>query len=156
VSSAGLGRVDTVEQVGADLLSRRGLADPALRPVVVAGVSGSGWGEAVIRRAVELACEEDADLLVVHASIADGAARSSRELLDHFRDLTTQMGGRYTEIEGESPSRALAELVRASGASRVVVARHRSRWSELLRGSVASHLRRLLPDTPVEEVHDRI
>ena len=147
---------DAVEQVGADLLVQRGLVDAAPRPVVVAGVSGSGWGEAVIRRAVELACEDDADLLVVHARIADGAARSSRELLDHFRDLTAQMGGSYTEVDGDSPSRALAELVRARGASRVVVARHRSRLGELMRGSVASQLRRLLPGTPVDEVHDRI
>ena len=65
----------TVEQVGADLLVRRGLAETAPRRVVMAGVSGSGWGEAVIRRATELACDDDADLLVVHARIADGAAR---------------------------------------------------------------------------------
>jgi hypothetical protein len=37
----------------------------------------------------------------------------------------------------------------------VVVARHRSRFSELVRGSVAAQLRRLLPGTPVEEVRDR-
>jgi hypothetical protein len=35
-----------------------------------------------------------------------------------------------------------------------VVARHRSRLSELTRGSVASQLRRLLPGTRLEEVHE--
>ena len=148
--------VDTLEQVGGDLLVRRGLAETATRPVVMAGVSGSGWGEAVIRRATELACDADADLLVVHARIADGAAESHRDSLDRFRDLTVQLGGSYTEVDGDSPSRALAELVRARGVSKVVVARHRSRLGELLRASVASQLRRLLPDTPVDEVHDRI
>lgn len=146
---------DTVEQVGADLLVRRGLAEAAPRSMVMAGVSGSGWGEAVIRRATELACDDDADLLVVHARIADGETRSRRAVLAQLRDLTAQVGGSYTEVDGDSPSRALAELVRARGASRVVVARHRSRLGELVRGSVSSQLRRLLPGTPIDEVHDR-
>jgi K+-sensing histidine kinase KdpD len=145
----------TVEQAGATLLARRGLTPTAPRPLVVAGVSGSRWGESVIQRAVELACDDDADLLVVHANIADGTTPPSRDILGRYQDLTAKMGGTYTEVDGESPSRALTELARARGASRVVVARHRSRLGELIRGSVASQLRRLLPDIPIEEVHDR-
>ena len=41
--------------VGEDLLVRRGLVEPQLRPVVVAGVSGSGEDERVIRDACVLA-----------------------------------------------------------------------------------------------------
>jgi two-component system, OmpR family, sensor histidine kinase KdpD len=145
----------TLEQVGADLLVRRGLAGTARRGLVVAGVSGSGWSEAVIQRAMELACDDDSDLLVAHARLTDGETRPRRAELDQLRDLTAQIGGSYAEIDGESPGRALAELVRARGASRVVVARHRSRLGELVRGSVASQLRRLLPGIPVDEVHDR-
>ncbi len=144
-----------VEDVGADLLVRRGLAETASRGVVMAGVSGSGWGEAVIRRAMELACDDDADLLVVHVRIADGEPRSRRAVLAQLRDLTAEFGGSYTEVDGESPSRTLADLVHTRGASRVVVARHRSRLGELVRGSVASQLRRLLPGTPIDEVHER-
>jgi two-component system sensor histidine kinase KdpD len=144
---------DTMEQTGAVLLAEHGLAGAAPRPVVVAGVSESAWGDAVIRRAVELACDADAELLVVHANIADGSARAGSSPLPRYRDLTANMGGTYLEVLGESPGRALAELARTRGASRVVVARHRSRVGELLRGSVAAQLRRLLPGVPVEEVH---
>ena len=42
----------TAEAVGEDLLARRGLAQPPAPPVV-AGDSGSAWGEAVIRRAAD-------------------------------------------------------------------------------------------------------
>jgi two-component system, OmpR family, sensor histidine kinase KdpD len=146
---------DRIEQAGTDLLVRRGLVETAPRPVVLAGVSGSPWGEAVIRRAIDLACEEDAELLVVRANIADGNVPPTDELVDTYRGLTEEMGGRYIEVDGESPAQVLADMARARGVSRVVVARHRSRFAEWLRGSVASQLRHLLPGTPVEEVHDR-
>lgn len=144
----------TLDQVGPDLLARRGLAGEPPRSVVVAGVSGSRWSDAVIRRAMALACTDDADLVVVHARTTDGVSQPSREALDHYRDMTEQLGGSYTEVEGEAPARAIADVARARGASAVVVARHRSRLSELTRGSVASQLRRLLPGTTLEEVHE--
>ena len=109
----------------------------------------------MIHRAVELAAGDDADLLVAHAHIDDGVALSHPDVLDRYRDMTAQVGGSYTDVSGESPARALAELARARGVSRVVVARHRSRLGELVRGSVAMQLRRLLPGIPVEEVHGR-
>ena len=102
----------TVDQAGEALLAERGLAGEPPRPVIVAGVSESDWGEAVIRRAVELACDADADLLVVHANIADGSARSARSPLIRYQDLTAKMGGSYTETVGESAARALAAVAR--------------------------------------------
>jgi two-component system, OmpR family, sensor histidine kinase KdpD len=145
---------DTLDQVGPDLLSRRGLADDPPRPVVVAAVSGSAWSEAVIQRAMGLACSEDADLIVVHARAADGLVRANGDALDKYRRMTEEMGGSYTEVEGEPAARAIADVARARSASRVVVGRHRSRLAELARGSVARQLQRLLPDTPIEEVHE--
>ncbi len=66
-----------VETVGEDLLARRGLAPLATRPVVLAGVSESAWGEAVILRGAQLACDEDSELVVVHANVSDGSARTT-------------------------------------------------------------------------------
>jgi two-component system sensor histidine kinase KdpD len=146
----------TVAETGAALLAERGLDGQPPRPVIVAGVSGSPWGEAVIRRAVALACDADADLVVVHANIADGTPPSAHSLLPHYRELAANMGGTYLEVDGESVGRALAEIARSSRAASVVVASHRSRLGSLLRGSVAGQLRRRLPGIPVEEVHDRV
>jgi two-component system, OmpR family, sensor histidine kinase KdpD len=155
LSELGKAWVDgTLDEVGPDLLARRGLANEPPRPVVVAGVSGSSWSEAVILRGMQVACDEDADLLVVHARLTDGPVRHNQEALDRYRELTEEMGGSYTEVDGERPAPAIAEVARARGASRVVVGRHRSRLSELVRGSVARQLRRLLPGTPLEEVHE--
>lgn len=143
---------DNAEAVGDDLLARRGLTGPTSRPLVVAGVSDSEWGERVIRRAAERAAEDDADLLVVHVNVADGFARRPGPYLGQYRDQTAKLGGTYSEIDGVAPADALAKTARAKGAQRVVVARHRSRLGELTRGSVAARLRRLLPNVAVDLV----
>jgi two-component system, OmpR family, sensor histidine kinase KdpD len=144
----------SVDEVGTDLLAQRGLAGTSTRPVVIAGVSDSVWGEAVIRRAMELACNDDADLLVVHAKVADGGGPTHDDVLDRYRDMSVELGGSYTEVDGASPAQALAEMARTLGATKVVVGRHRSRLSELARRSVAAQLHRLLPGTTLEEVHE--
>ena len=142
----------TVDAVGDDLLARRGLARPAAPPLVVAGDSGSSWGELVIRRATQLARADDAQLLVVHIQIADGLTHPKGLNLHRHRELTAELGGSYTEMTGSSPAQALADIARARGAATVVVGHHRSRLGELAHGSVASRLRRLLPETAIEEV----
>jgi two-component system sensor histidine kinase KdpD len=145
---------DSVANVGAELLGSRGLAGPTTRPVVIAGVSDSAWGKAVIQRATDLACEEDSDLLVVHVNVSDGSIPTHPATLEGHRKLTEQLGGNYVEAEGESPARVLAAQADGRVVSRFVVARHRSRFGELVRGSVAGQLRRLRPDIPLEEVHE--
>jgi two-component system, OmpR family, sensor histidine kinase KdpD len=142
----------TAEAVGEDLLARRGLSGPPAPPVVVAGDSGSGWGEVVIRRAAELARAEDAQLLVVHVEVSDGLAHQPAQDLDRHRELTADLGGTYTQIQGHVPTKALAQAARAQGAATVVVGRRRSRLAELAHGSMSSRLRRLLPAAAVEEV----
>jgi Osmosensitive K+ channel His kinase sensor domain len=110
----------TAEVVGEDLLARRGPAGPPAPPVVVAGDSGSSWGEMVIRRAAQLARAEDAQLLVVHVQVSDGLARPPAGDLDRHRELTADLGGTYTQVQGHAPAQALAEAARAQGAATVV------------------------------------
>jgi two-component system, OmpR family, sensor histidine kinase KdpD len=142
----------TAEAVGEDLLARRGLAEPSAPPVIIAGDSGSPWGEAVIHRAAELARADDADLLVVHVQIADGLAHRPALDLARHRELTAGLGGTYTKVQGNAVAQGLADTARAQGAATVVVGRHRSRLTELALGSVSSRLRRMLPAVAIEEV----
>jgi two-component system, OmpR family, sensor histidine kinase KdpD len=141
----------TAEAVGDDLLVRRGLTEPSTQPVVVAGDSGSRWGETVIHRAAELARADDADLLVVHVQLGDGLVRPGQDLAGH-RKLTAEFGGTYTSVHGHAVAQALAEAVSAQGASTVVVGRHRSWLAEFAHGSTSARLRRLLPAVSIEEV----
>jgi two-component system, OmpR family, sensor histidine kinase KdpD len=139
---------DNVDDVGSQLLFRRGLAS---RPLVVAGVSGSPRGELVIKAAATIARQDDADLLVVHVDAADASTSRSRELTRN-RALADELGGHFTAVEGMAPVRVLADVARSRHASTVVVARGRARLRKPARFAVASRLRRLLPDQVVEEV----
>ena len=95
---------------------------------------------------------DDGDLLVVHVNVYDGAAHRDPAVLDRYRAMANDVGGSYLEVEADGPADGLAQVARARGAARVVVARHRSRLGELARGSVAARLRHLLPDIGVSEV----
>lgn len=143
----------SVEAVAPAILAREGVGPLSPRATVLAGVSDSEWGEHVIRRAIDVAKEDDADLLVVHVNVADGLGPQGGEALERYRDMTVDAGGRYTELEGTSAADTLAALARDQHATRIVVARHRPRLSELVRGSIASRIRSLVPATPVDEVH---
>jgi two-component system, OmpR family, sensor histidine kinase KdpD len=145
----------SVDEAGEQLLARRGLAPLRSRPIVMAGVSESAWGEAVILRAAQLACDEDSDLLVIHASIADGTPERHPEMLTYYRQLTGGLGGIYMEVDGEWPAQVLANEAAERSISSVVVARHRSALSEMVNGSVARRVRRLLPSVRLEEVQQR-
>lgn len=144
----------TAEAVAEELLVRRGLAEPSSQPVVVAGDSGSRWGEAVIHHAAGLARTDDAELLVVHVQLGDGLARTGQDL-DGHRKLTAELGGTYIKVNGRAVAQALADAASAQDASTVVVGRHQSRLAEFAHGSTSARLRRLLPAVSIEEVAHR-
>ncbi len=143
----------TLETVAEELLEARGLV-AASRPTVVAGVSDTGWGQHVIRRARERALEDDADLLVVHVRLDDGMTdRRLRAHAEH-RDLVAEAGGFYVELTAGSVPEGLARAVLEHGASRLIVGRHRSRLAEIAHGSIVSRLQRLLPEVRIEAVRE--
>jgi K+-sensing histidine kinase KdpD len=88
--------------------------------------------------------------LVIHVDVADSSPSRNREL-ERNRALTAELGGQFTEVEGIAPASILTDIARRRGASRVVVARGRSRLRKPARFAMASRLRRLLPNTIVEE-----
>jgi two-component system sensor histidine kinase KdpD len=139
-----------LETTGEDLVRIAGAAPPPRS--VLAAVSGSSWTEPVIRRAEALARDNQAELIVVHVNVADGLQHRPSEQLVAARALACDVGAAYADVQGGSVPHALAAAAYERNASRIVVARHRSRLSEILRGSVAARLRRLVPDLEVDEV----
>jgi two-component system sensor histidine kinase KdpD len=123
----------------------------AERPKVIAGVSSSTRGQAVIERAAVLAGEDDAELEVVHVDLEDGLGHP-QERLDRYREMAENVGARYREVRGTNAADALSEIARRERAGRVVVGTRRSRLGNLVRGSVASRIRRRAPALQVDEV----
>ena len=143
----------TLEAVAEEMLEARGLLS-ASRPTVVAGVSDTGWGQNVIRRASERAFEDDADLLVVHVKLDDGMTDRRSQAHAEHRDLVAEVGGFYLELTAGSVPEGLARAVLDHGASRLVVGRHRSWLGEIVHGSIVSRLQRLLPEVRIEAVRE--
>ena len=142
----------TVDVIGPELLVDAGLEEATPRPTIVAGVSSAKWAPRVIRRAAMLAAEEDADLLVLHVNVTDGLRPRPTAPATEYEEMVERAGGSYADVTGSSVVEALATTAREKRASHVVVARHRSRLEELVRGSIASRLRKRVPDIDVEEV----
>jgi two-component system, OmpR family, sensor histidine kinase KdpD len=143
---------EAVETSAPGVLARLGLDPLTPSRTVLAGVTDSPWGESVIRRAALMAAEDEAELLVVHVNLTDGLAHPRAAVLDRYRAMTSDAGGRFRELDGANAADTLARTAREEHATRVVVARHRSRLGELMRGSVASRIRRLNPGVTVDEV----
>jgi two-component system sensor histidine kinase KdpD len=138
----------TLDQEGPTIVARYTEAPP--RSVVLAGVSSREGGESVIQRAVELAASMDSDLVVVH--LIDGRSARTTSAPKEYRQLAGSLGATYREALSEDPVDGLAMVAAEYHASVIVVGQHRSRWVELLRGSVARRLRRRLPDVTIETV----
>ena len=117
---------------------RHGITQPwETRERVVVAVTGAPNTEALIRRAARIAQRAHGELLGVHVSGEDGLAGPAAELLDQHRKLLEDVGGEFHEVAGGDVAAALVEFATAENATQLVLgASHRSRWEELLRGSV--------------------
>jgi two-component system sensor histidine kinase KdpD len=111
------------------------------RERVVVALTGAPGGERLIRRGARLAGRGHAELVGVHVRRTDGRAAGSQELLDRYRLLLDELGGRYVEVTGGDPAEALVELARAENATQIILgATRRSRWSELTSGSIINRV----------------
>ncbi|HZP28870.1 MAG TPA: DUF4118 domain-containing protein [Acidimicrobiia bacterium] len=108
------------------------------RERVVVAITGAPGGDAVVRRAARMAARTKGELVGVHVRAGDGLAETgSASGLAEQRALLGELGGRYHELASGDVAGALVRFARAENATQIVLgATHRSRLSELLRGSV--------------------
>jgi two-component system sensor histidine kinase KdpD len=109
------------------------------RERVVVAITGAPGGEDVLRRAARMAMRTRGELLGVHVRPADGLAGPSNDRLAELRRLLIELGGQYREVSGSDVAEALIGFARSENASQLVMgASQRSRWAELLSGSVVN------------------
>jgi two-component system sensor histidine kinase KdpD len=129
---------DQVEDALHDYKVAHGILDTwETRERVVVAVTGAPSGEQLIRRAARMATRTRGDLLGVHVRPSDGLAGGPAALLDQHRELLEGLGGEYHEIVGAEVATTLTDFARAENATQLVLgASGRSRWAELVSGSV--------------------
>lgn len=129
---------DRVEDALDEYRSEQGITDLwETRERVVVAISDAPGGDALVRRAARIAARSHGELTGVHIITSDGLRAESADNLKGHRELVTELGGTYHEIDGDDVGRTLIDFALAQGATQIVMgASQRSRLSTLLRGSV--------------------
>ena len=123
------------------------------RERVVVALTGAPSGEHLIRRAARIATRARGELLGVHVRAGDGLAAAPPDGLARQRTLLADLGGAYHEVVGDEVATAVVQFARAEHATQIVLgATHRSRWSEVWRGSVVNRVVRAAGDLDVHVI----
>lgn len=123
------------------------------RERILVALTGAPDSEAVIRRAARLARRNQAELIGVHISPADGLVDRRGPYLDGHRRLLEELGGTYREAAGDDIAETLVALARVERVTQIVIgASRRSRSQELARGSIVNDLLRLARDLDVHVI----
>jgi two-component system sensor histidine kinase KdpD len=136
---------DRVDEALEEYRERHGITEPwETRERVLVAITGAPGTEALIRRAARMASRAHGELLGLHITTADGLAGPRSENLLRHRKLLADLGGEYHEVVSSDVAAALAEFARAQNCTQLVLgASRRSRWTELVRGSVINRAVRL-------------
>jgi two-component system sensor histidine kinase KdpD len=137
---------------------RRGITEPwETRERVVVALTGAVGAEALVRRAARIAQRAHGELLGVHVRSDDSLVGSgATSEIDAHRQLVEELGGSYHEVAGNDIAAALVDFARAENATQLVLgASRRSRWTELVRGSVINRVIRLSGPIDVHVISDQ-
>jgi two-component system sensor histidine kinase KdpD len=133
---------DRVDTALVDYRGRHGIAEPwETRERVAVALTGAPGADRLIRRAARVAGRSKAELVGIHVESADGLVAPAGDGLADHRRLLADLGGRYREVVDNDIGRALVRTARSENATQLIVgASRRSRWSELVRGSVVNRI----------------
>ena len=112
---------------------------------ILVGVTAAPGTDAIVRRASRMAARIKADLHVVHIVPGDGDPPSRERQLATLRQLASDVGADWSDVQSDDPAKALIDFARERQITQIVVGSSgRSRWQELRsRGSIVWKLSRL-------------
>ena len=125
-----------------DYRARHGITDPwETRERIVVGLTESPHNDDLIRRSARLAQRLRGELLGVHVRRGQGLVDKQGDRLAEHRQLLDDLGGEYHEVVGDDVASALVDFARAQNATQLVIgSSRRSRWAELVHGSVINRV----------------
>ena len=143
---------DRVDEALHDYMADHDIHDTwETRERVLVALTGSPQAEHVIRRAARLASRAHGELIGVHIRAEDGLEAPETSALADHRHLLESLDGRFIEVFGDDIADTLLTVAREEHATQVVLgASRRSRWTELVRGSVIG---RVIRDAGDIDVH---
>jgi two-component system sensor histidine kinase KdpD len=135
---------DRVDNALEHYRERHGITEPwETRERVVVAMTGAAGTEGLVRRAARIAQRAHGELLGVHVRNEDGLIGAG-DMVERHRRLLVELGGTHHEVAGNDIAAALVDFARAENATQLVLgASRRSRWTELVRGSVINRVVKL-------------
>jgi two-component system, OmpR family, sensor histidine kinase KdpD len=152
---------DRVDDSLHEYRDRHGITKPwETRERVVVALSGAPAGEQLVRRAARIAERTKGELIGVHVvdgtGLASGLADRAADGIAAQRRLLEDLGGEYRRVTGNDIATALVEVARSENATQIVLgASNRSRWQELVNGSVINKVVRLSGPIDVHVISER-
>ena len=102
---------------------------------VMVAVTTAPGTDALIRRAARMASRLKADLDVVHVAASDATRPADRPAIEKLRELATDVGAHWEEIQDDDPARAIARFAQEHQITQIVIgSSQRSRWQQLTGG----------------------
>ena len=152
---------DRVDDSLTEYRERHGITKPwETRERVVVALSGAPAGFQLIRRGARIAQRANGELIGVHVIDSSGLASGSGDIGDDGvgaqRQLLEELGGEYRRVTGNDIGAALVDAARAENATQIVLgATNRSRWHEIVNGSVINRVVRLSGPIDVHVISER-
>ena len=110
--------------------------------VAVTAAPGTG---VLLRRAARIASRVKADLDVVHVEGGDASRPGERRSLGRLRELASDLGARWHELQDDDPAQAIARFARQHQITQIVIgSSQRSRWQQLTGGG--SNVQRVIKE----------
>jgi two-component system, OmpR family, sensor histidine kinase KdpD len=112
---------------------------------LVVAVTAAPGTDAIVRRASRMAARIKAELHVLHVVAGDGTRRTDDQQLAVLRQVASDVGAHWQEIQADDPAQALIDFARDQQITQIVVgSSSRSRWQELKGGgSIVRKISRL-------------
>ncbi|MHB1771682.1 MAG: universal stress protein [Acidimicrobiales bacterium] len=119
---------------------------------IMAGVTTSPGSDAIVRRSSRMAARVKAALHVVHVKSSEASARHEEGQLDQLRQVVTDVGATWHEIDAEDTVRALIDFARRQQITQIVIgSSQRSRWQEMIGGgSVVKRISRRAAEAGID------
>ena len=118
--------------------------------ILVAATQAPG-SDVVVRRAARMARRNKGELIVLHVRDAEREGTGPDPALGSLRTLAEDVGGTWIEVEGDDPARTVVETAAAHQVTQIVVgATKRTRFDEVVRGSVVRKILRFAAEAGID------
>jgi len=102
---------------------------------IMVGVTTAPGTDAIVRRASRMAARIKADLHVVYVNSPDAARRADRARLGQLRQVVSDVGASWHEIDADHTVEALIDFARHQQITQIVIgSSQRNRWQEIAGG----------------------